>query len=167
MIITCIGDCGVDNYHDFHVIRPGGITLNFAVNAKKVFPKNHRIEVICPLGTDKEADIVKNTLYKYGITATIHTLPGKTPMQHIDHDQSGEKIFTKYEEGVLAKYTVGEEGEKIIKNSDFVMTVLFSQMEQFFESVITQHPKGLMGVDFMHLADYEGKPDIVGISRKL
>ena len=161
MTITCVGDCGVDNYTDLRLVRPGGITLNFAVNIRKEFSQSTDIEVICPLGTDKEAKVVEDVFTTFDLVSHAKILPGKTPVQYIDHDKKGEKIFTKYEEGVLADYTIGKEEQEIIQRSDFVMTVIYTQIERFFNSVIKVDPKGLMAVDFMDLSDYNKKADIV------
>lgn len=161
MIITCIGDSGVDHYTDHNLLLPGGIILNFAVHARKMFPSSDSIEVVSPLGDDKEAETVMEVIHKYGIVPHIARRNGKTPVQYIEHDARGEKQFTKYETGVLADFKIGEDAKSLIQKSDFVMTVIYTQIETFFKSVIACKPKGLMAVDFMDLSDYDKRADIV------
>lgn len=161
MIITCVGDCGVDHYLNHDLLRPGGITLNFAVHARNIFPSQDIIQVVSVVGDDEAQKIVSGVVQKYQLLPLIAQRPGKTPVQHIDHDARGEKIFVSYEEGVLADHKIGESEKKAIEQSDFVMTVLYKQIDGFFSSVINCKPKGLMAVDFMDLADYGKKANIV------
>lgn len=161
MKITCVGDCGVDYYIDHKLLRPGGITLNFAVHARKIFPKKDTIQIISALGNNKEAKIVKTVFKKYHLIPFITEMHGKTPIQYINHDKRGEKKFIKYDEGVLADFRINEQNSQIINKSDVVMAVIYSQIVNFFSSVIPNRPKKIMAVDFMDLADFGKKTDIV------
>lgn len=161
MIITCIGDCGTDYYQDHEILHPGGITLNYAVYAHKVFPLSTKVEIITALGKDARAKLVRDTIEKYKIIPHITTLSGTTPIQYINHDARGEKQFIRYEEGVLRSFTIDVKSKKLIERSSFVMTVIFTQIEALFSSVMKCSTKGLMAVDFMDLSDYGKKEDIV------
>jgi ribokinase len=161
MIITCVGDCGIDYYTDLAVSRSGGIALNLAVHARSLFPKEDVVEIVSAIGTDSESDLVRQTIEKYGIKSYLSTLEGQTPVQYINLDNNGEKVFTKYEEEVLSDYVIAKEQKVAIEKSDLVMTVLFSQIEILFESVMACTPTGLVSVDFMDLSDYEKNTDIV------
>jgi sugar/nucleoside kinase (ribokinase family) len=55
ILITAVGDCGVDRYLDLGRDRPGGITLNFAANARRLFPARDTVGVVTALGTDRKA----------------------------------------------------------------------------------------------------------------
>lgn len=161
MIITCVGDCGVDSYTDISVLRPGGITLNFAVHAHALFQVTDIVQIVSVIGTDKNSALVENIIKDNNILSYITKLEGKTPVQYITLDDNQEKNFTKYDEGVLQGYSVSEEQKNIIQNSDFVMMVIFNQLESLFESVIKSQFKGLVAIDFMNLADYGKNTDIV------
>ena len=70
MKVTAVGDCGIDRYVDLRADRPGGISLNFAANAKAWFEPGDRIGVLTALGEDREAaaralEIGVRTLYRY------------------------------------------------------------------------------------------------------
>ena len=49
MRVVGVGDCGVDRYLNLGLDRPGGITLNFAVNARRVFPATDPVGVVTAL----------------------------------------------------------------------------------------------------------------------
>ncbi len=107
MHVVCVGDCGVDRYLPLAQDRAGGITLNFAVHARRLFAPEDRVTVVSALGDDTEANIVTAALDELRIEAYLAELPGRTSLQHIDLDPSGEKIFVRYEQGVLGDYRVG------------------------------------------------------------
>ena len=49
---------------------------------------------------------------------------------------SGEKIFVRYEQGVLGSYRVGLRERETIARSDVLMAVVYAQIEGFFDSVM-------------------------------
>lgn len=161
MKITCVGDCGVDYHIDKKKILPGGITLNFAINLRKLSTPNVYVHIITSLGKDKEAEIVKSVIKKSKIIAHITVCKGKTPIQYIDHDKNGEKKFVKYDEGVLGDFTLKLKDKKLLCDSDYIVTPLYSQITKMFESVIMCKPRRIMAVDFMDLGDYNKSLDIV------
>jgi len=159
--ITGVGDCGVDRYLDLRTDRPGGITLNFAVNAKRLFPAGDTVGVVTALGTDPEAALVRHALGATGLEACITTIGGATSLQCIDRQPSGEKIFVRYEEGVLRDYRVGPREREVIARSDVLMAVVYAQIEGFFDSVMESLSPGLRAVDFGDLVDVTGGSGLV------
>ena len=156
MRITGVGDCGVDRYLNRGCDRPGGITLNFAVNARRLFPASDRVGVVTALGTDLESRLVRRALAEFNLDACLATLEGATSIQYIDQHHSGEKIFVRYEPGVLGDYRVGAHERAVIAESDALMAVVYSQIEGFFDSVMECPSPGLRAVDFGDLADVTG-----------
>jgi fructoselysine 6-kinase len=156
MRITGVGDCGVDRYLNLGRDRPGGITLNFAVNARRLFPSSDRVGVVTALGTDPESGLVRRALEKYGLEACMVDLVGPTSIQYIDREPSGEKIFVRYEQGVLGDYRIGPRERAVIAASDVVMAVVYAQIEGFFDSVMQQPSPGLRAVDFGDMAGLTG-----------
>lgn len=154
MIISCIGDCGIDEYTEDNLKRPGGITLNFAVHARKLFPKSDTVEVLSVLGHGKDSQKVLNAIDQNNLKSVITFKKGPTPVQYIKRTSDGEKIFSKYEEGVLKDASLSKEQTRHAQISDFLITPLYTQIETFFQSVITLKTKGLKAVDFMDLSDY-------------
>ncbi len=158
--VTAVGDCGVDRYLNLGTDRPGGITLNFAANARRLFAPSDAVGVVTALGTDDEAGLVRRAIAACGLEATIATLEGATSLQLIDRHPSGEKIFVRYEEGVLGRYRLGQEEREVIAGSDLLMAVVYSQIEGLFTSVMESPSPGLRAVDF---GDLDGVTGGVGL----
>jgi len=161
MRITAVGDCGVDRYLNLGRDRPGGITLNFAANARRLFPMTDTVGVVTALGTDPEADLVRRAIAELGLEACIADREGATSIQYIDRHPSGEKIFVRYEQGVLGPYRVGAREREVIARSDVLMAVVYAQVEGFFDSVMQSPSPGLRAVDFGDLSGVTGGVGIV------
>jgi len=159
--VTAVGDCGVDRYLDLGRDRPGGITLNFAANARRLFPATDTVGVVTALGTDREAGLVREAIARLGLDACLAELEGATSIQYIDHHPSGEKIFVRYEQGVLGRYRLGASEREVVARSDVLMAVVYSQIERFFDSVMDAPSPGLRAVDFGDLAGVTGGVGIV------
>jgi fructoselysine 6-kinase len=156
MKLTAVGDCGVDRYVNLGRDRPGGITLNFAANARRLFAASDTVGVITALGTDPEASLVRRAIAGLGLEACLVELEGATSIQYIDRHASGEKIFVRYEQGVLGHYRVGARERAVIARSDVLMAVVYAQIEGFFDSVMDSPSPGLRAVDFGDLSGLTG-----------
>jgi len=161
VIVTAVGDCGVDRYLNLGRDRPGGITLNFAANARRLFPASDTVGVVTALGNDREAGLVRRAIAALGVEACLAELEGATSIQYIDRDPSGEKLFVRYEQGVLGGFRVGAREREVIARSDVLMAVVYSQIEGFFDSVMDTSSPGLRAVDFGDLAGVTGGTGIV------
>jgi fructoselysine 6-kinase len=159
--VTAVGDCGVDRYLDLGRDRPGGITLNFAANARRLFPSTDAVGVVTALGTDPEAALVRRAIATVGLEACVADLEGATSIQYIDRHPCGEKIFVRYEQGVLGRYRVAAREREIIARSEVLMAVVYAQIEGFFASVMESPSAGLRAVDFGDLAGVTGGVEIV------
>lgn len=161
MRITGVGDCGVDRYLDLESDRPGGITLNFAVNAKACFAPTDRVGVVTALGSDPESRIVLDAIEHFGLESCITRLEGRTSIQYIDRQPSGEKMFVRYEQGVLGDCRIGARERAVLAESDVVMAVVYEQILAFFDSVMEVPSSGLRAVDFGDLAGFERPLELV------
>ena len=161
MRVVCAGDCGVDRYVDLGVDRPGGKTLNTAVTARRVFGAEDRVEVVTVLGTDTESDLVREALVRHGLTGSVARRSGPTSIQYIDHAPTGEKIFLRYDQGVLAGHRIDAEARARIAACDLLVAPLYAEIQDFFESVIEAPSVGLRAVDFSDLEDFEPGLDAV------
>jgi sugar/nucleoside kinase (ribokinase family) len=155
MKVTAVGDCGIDRYVDLRADRPGGISLNFAANARIWFGEADRISVLTALGDDREAVIVERAIAGLGIGAFIAKRPGITPVQYIDRDERGERIFVRYEAGVLARHRLGGPEHEILRQSEVMIATVFTQIVDFFETVAAAPSGGLRALDYCNL----GTPD--------
>ncbi len=153
MNVVCVGDCGVDRYLPLGRDRAGGITLNFAVHARRLFEPEDRVIVISALGTDAESKMVTDTVNELALEAYLAGVAGATSIQTIDLEPSGEKIFVEYEQGVLGEYRVAERERALIADADLLMTPYYRQIAGFFDSVMSSPSRGLRAVDFADIAE--------------
>jgi fructoselysine 6-kinase len=151
--VVLAGDCGVDRYVSLGLDRPGGITLNVAAHARRLFPRSDSITLLTALGNDREAEIVKEALRALGVECCVRDLPGSTSLQLIDLEPSGEKIFVSYHQGVLGDYRVGEEERVFIAESDLLVAPHYRQIDGFFSSVMASPSRGIRAVDFADVAE--------------
>jgi fructoselysine 6-kinase len=151
MRVTAIGDCGIDRYVDVRADRPGGISLNFAVNARRLFAPSDHVGVLTALGNDPEAEVVLEAIARFGIEASVARLPGITPVQYIDREPSGERRFVRYEAGVLAAHRLGDEERALLARSDVMIATVFTQILDFFDTVVAAPRGGLRALDYCNL----------------
>jgi fructoselysine 6-kinase len=161
VIVACVGDCGIDRYVNLGIDRPGGIALNVAVNAKRLFDPHDRVIVVTALGSDPEGEIVAEVCQRHGLEAAIAWREGRTPVQTIERLPSGERQFTGYDEGVLRDYRLGEPERAVLQDADVMVTAAFAQAEGLFESVMGSPSRGLRAVDFSDLSDFGSSTDFV------
>ncbi len=148
MRVTAVGDCGVDRYVDLRADRPGGISLNFAVNARRCFEGNDSIGVLTVLGDDREASVVRQSIVGFDLEAHIVERSGQTPVQFIDRDDQGERLFVRYDAGVLAEHRLDEAGRALLARSDVMIATVFTQILAFFETVAESRSGGLRALDY-------------------
>jgi fructoselysine 6-kinase len=151
--VVLAGDCGVDRYLPLGLDRPGGITLNVAAHARRLFPRSDTITVVTALGTDPESSLVRESLRGLGVECVLRELPGSTSLQIIDLEPSGEKIFVSYHQGVLGDYRVGEDERALIADSDLLVAPHYRQIDGFFSSLMASPSRGLRVVDFADIAE--------------
>jgi sugar/nucleoside kinase (ribokinase family) len=151
--VVLAGDCGVDRYPALGFDRAGGITLNVAAHARRLFPRSARISVVTALGTDPESAIARQALRGLGVECLVREIPGTTSLQIIDLEPSGEKIFVSYHQGVLGDFRVGEDERALIADSDLLVAPHYRQIDGFFSSVMASPSRGLRVVDFADVAE--------------
>jgi fructoselysine 6-kinase len=152
MNIVCVGDCGIDRYVPLGFDRPGGITLNVAVHLRECLP-DARITICTALGSDPGAQLVTAAVAQARLEARISRLEGATSIQYIEIEPSGEKRFIEYDAGVLHRFRLGAEERAIVAASDLLVTTVFAQVEELFDSVMSVRSDGLRAVDFTNLSD--------------
>lgn len=152
--VTAVGYCGVDRYVDQDMVQPGGISLNFAVHAKRVFPSTYDVGVVGAVGEDQYGQVIEKVLKDNEIHNWLEKKSGQTSVLDLSQSEAGEKIFLSYEPGVLQGYVIGHEQANILISSDLVMAVLFSQIEPLFHSVLATRPLKFLATDFNNLFGY-------------
>lgn len=156
MNVVCVGDCGIDHYIQSGERRPGGITSNFALQARRCFDAADAIKIIAPLGDDEDAKIVQGRFEGSGIERHFEFLSGSTPIQHIEIESSGERKFVAYEEGVLRDFRITNEHADLVESADLTVAPVFEQNREMFSSFMSAARNGLTAVDF---ADFSEHPN--------
>lgn len=159
--ISSIGPCTVDEYVTIKKKKPGGGGLNTLVHFRKVLPKAV-LHSLSAIGKDKNSKIILNFIKKNNImTTNLHILTGDTSIQHIKNLPNGEKVFSNYKAGVLETVKPTSSDFKLLKSQDLILGVLFTQVEHFVKEIIRRKWKGIVGIDFMNLSDYNYKTGII------
>jgi sugar/nucleoside kinase (ribokinase family) len=164
MDIVCVGDCGVDHYLPSGDLFFGGITANFARNAKQAFPADDTVQIVSAVGDDEGAELVLSSLANSGIDCHISRLSGATPIQHIEIQPDGERKFVRYEEGVLRDFRFGDAEQKIIANSDLLVAPVYLQIVGLFDELMSIPTRGQTAIDF---ADFLAHPDFELLERHI
>ena len=164
MNVVCLGDCGIDEYETTGDRLPGGITLNFALQARRAFPPDDAITIVSALGTDRDAALVRNALKMSGIECDFTTLEGTTPVQRIALEPDGERHFTAYDAGVLERFRPSAAQLALIEQSGWLVMPHFVQIAGLFDAVLKMPRRGALAVDF---ADFRHHPDFALLERSL
>ena len=164
MNIVCVGDCGVDHYLPSGDLFFGGITANFARNARQAFPLVDTVQIISAVGDDDGAELVLSSLANSGIDCHISRLPGSTPVQYIEIQPDGERKFVRYEEGVLQEFHLGEAAQQIIAHSDLLVAPVYLQIVGLFDELLSLPTAARTAIDF---ADFLAHPDFDLLERHI
>lgn len=154
MNIVCVGDCGIDHYVLSDERRVGGITANFALQARRCFARTDRIQIVAPLGDDAAAVMVRDRLDGNDIECRFTVMSGNTPVQSIEIDASGERQFTAYDEGVLKQFLIEGEDAAYVHCADLVVAPAFVQNRAMFSSLMAVSRQGMTAVDFSDFAQH-------------
>ncbi|HSF14899.1 MAG TPA: PfkB family carbohydrate kinase [Vicinamibacteria bacterium] len=153
MNVVCVGDLGVDRYLPLELDRPGGIALNFVAHARRLFDPSDPITLVSALGTDEEAVTARRGIEGLDVRTCITEIPGRTSLQLIDLEPSGEKIFVEYHQGVLGEFRIGAVERGLISGADLLFAPYYEQIDGFFTSIAETPSRGLRVVDFADIAD--------------
>jgi len=164
MKVVCVGDCGIDHYLPSGDQRFGGITANVARHAREQFPGDDEVHIVSCVGTDDGGEIVLSGLADTNIQCHVQRLPGATPVQFIEVEDSGEKNFVRYEQGVLRQFSFGPDERKIIAESDLLIAPVYLQIVDLYDVFMSIDTTGLTAIDF---ADFLQHPDFELLERHL
>ena len=111
----------------------GGISLNFAVNARR--SGAGRVALVSCTGNDAAGSAVRKVLANEGVDVThVHTLTGATATQDIVVSDVGERSFPPggYRPGVLSTFRLAPSDLDFIGTFDVVVAPYFRQIEHLF-----------------------------------
>jgi len=169
MKLAAVGECTRDVYLGRRVATVGGISLNFAVQARHSLGPADEVALVSCTGADAAGDAVREALGRAGVDIShLHTRPGPTATQHILLSPGGERHFPEggYDPGVLTDFRLGEDDLAFISTCDVVMAPYFRQVEHLFHPAIqAARPGAHRLADLLDGADFG--PDLAGIGHAI
>lgn len=154
-LITSIGYVGIDHYVDQKIMSPGGMSLNLAVHAKRLFGDAAEVVLAGVVGQDEKAKLIDQILLEQNIKNGLIKKEGATPTLSLRNNEVGEKVFLDFDGGVMIGYVVDSSQQELIRCSDIVATVLIKEVELLFSSLIAGAPIKFLSVDFSDLGGYK------------
>lgn len=124
--IATAGDNCVDAYSDGNVY-PGGNPVNVAVYVARLGGESAYIGAV---GTDKYGKIMLDAIQGKGVDISrMKVLEGSTALTHVDI-VNGDRVFGKYEEGVMADFKLNAEDIEFLAGYDMVVSGLWGMCEK-------------------------------------
>lgn len=159
--IVSVGDTGADIYINQKKAKPGGIALNFALTASG----NAETSLVSPLGKDEYGLKLQKFLKTTPLDIShIKVMAGKTPVQRIILEKTGERKFAGYNPGVLTTWKLTKKDILFIKNHDAIFVPLSDGMKHIFEDIAYLKTKAIKAADFSQdskYADFNKKNNVI------
>jgi fructoselysine 6-kinase len=160
--VVAVGECTRDWYLDLGAERVGGISVNFAIGARRAGAAS---AVVSCAGSDRAGDAIGERLAAEEIDAThLHRASGPTATQEIRILPNGEREFPAggYHPGVLATFALGADDLQFIGRFDLVAAPYFAQIEHlFWPAIRAAKPGSLRVADLLDGADLG--PELAGL----
>lgn len=162
MKVVSVGEITIDHYPDLNQSFVGGISLNFAVHAKRCGAD--RVSLMSSVGTDESGRRVLERLHQEGIDAShVAILTGETAQIDIQIAAQGERVFPpgSFHRNVLDDFRLADVDLAFIGQHD-ILAFLYdhSQPESPVYPVLAEFDfDGKRVVDFGDWADYDGDYD--------
>lgn len=137
MRVAAVGECTLDRYLEAGAERVGGISLNFAVSARRAGADD--VALVSSTGTDAGDVAIRTWLTRAGVsTRQLHQLPGKTASQLIQIAAGGERVFPAggYDPGVLRDFRLDDTDLECIRQADIVAVPLFRELAALVDVVV-------------------------------
>lgn len=161
--IASVGEGTVDHYLDLDQRYIGGISLNFAVHAKRCGAEE--VSFLGRLGDDYGKSILLE-LAREEIDVS-HTVlqSGASARQNIALTAGGDRVFPPggYDPGALSGYCLHENDARFLQSHNVLASAMFQQVEPLFRQIQSIPFDGWRVADFLDLSDY-GK-DIAIVER--
>ena len=126
MKIAAVGDNSTDVYLEQGETYPGGNTVNVAVNLIRLGGEASYVGFI---GTDEYGAKLKKALAAKGVDIShLSNKTGTSPYTEITLD-NGNRVFGKYDEGVMEHFYLSEEDKAFICGHDLLHTSVWSRIE--------------------------------------
>lgn len=155
--IASVGECTIDHYLDLGQRCIGGISLNFAVHAKRCGAEE--VSLLSRIGNDHGSRILQQ-LAREDIDISHATMrAGQTAVQNIVLSANGDRIFPAggYDPGVFSGYSLTDGGVRFVQSHNVLAAAMFAQTEALFHQLHTIPFDGWRVADFLDLSDFGGE----------
>ena len=149
--VAAIGDNCIDYYDSLNESYPGGNPVNVAVYIKRLGGESSYTGAV---GTDSFGKIMISAIQNKGVdTSHIQVLDGKTAVTHVDI-VDGDRVFGKYEEGVLADFKLREQDISFIKKHDLAVTGIWGMIEDELPLISKEIPVAFdFALSLIHISE--------------
>ena len=148
MRIVSVGEITLDHYLGLEQSFVGGISLNFAIHAKRSGAK--QVALMSRVGSE-DGQVVLDKLEQEKIDSRhVRVLRGKTASIDIQVLSNGERVFPKggYHENVLKDFQLGPRELGFIQEHEVLVTLFDSRQGSHFEQLMRLEFSGKRIVDF-------------------
>lgn len=152
--VVSVGECTIDHYLSQGRQFVGGISLNFAVQAKR--SGADVVSFVSCAGEDAASRILA-ALEKEGVDGShVSRKMGNTARQDILLGGSGERVFPPggYAPGVLDGFLLAPSDLEFVQRHDILASAFFRQAEPVFRQALEVPFEGWRVADFLDLSDY-------------
>ncbi len=130
--LVAVGDNCVDYYVQTRAGHPGGNPVNVAVYFTRL---GGRAAYIGTVGTDKGGWLIRNGLREKNVDIShVHVKPGATAVTRVEL-QDGDRIFSGYDEGVMADFDLSESDLDFICTADLAVGGISGHAERYFSRI--------------------------------
>lgn len=159
--IASVGECTIDHYLDSGRRCIGGISLNFAVHAKRCGAEE--VSLLSRIGNDHGSRILQELTREEIDVSHVMLQPGESAVQNIALSPNGDRIFPPggYSEGVFSGYLLSDDDVRFIQSHNVLVGAMFAQAQPLFEQLPAIPFDGWRVADFLDLADYGGDPSVI------
>lgn len=132
MKIACVGDNCIDYYRETGKMYPGGNAVNVAGYIRRLGEES---AYIGPVGDDAFGRAITEALMKKGVDVShVRLEDGSTAVSYVAV-VNGERVFTGFEEGVMADFRPGEDDIDFICTHDLAVAGVWGHAESALPAI--------------------------------
>lgn len=152
--IASVGECTVDQYLNLDRRYMGGISLNFAVHAKRCGAEG--VSFLGRVGDDYGKRILQELAREEIDIGHTVVQSGATARQNIALTAGGDRVFPPggYDPGVLSGYCLHDDDVRFVQSHNVLASAMFRQVEPLFHQIRSIPFDGWRVADFLDLSDY-------------
>jgi len=131
MKLAAVGDNCMDVYSTGEAY-PGGNPVNVAVYFVRMGGEASYTGIV---GTDKYGQLMKTAISAKGVNvSTVEVKSGNTAITHVEL-VNGDRVFGKYDEGVMADFSISPAQLEYLKKQELVVTALWGNSHSYLAEI--------------------------------